>query len=271
MSDLDTLRERMRNRATPRDTNWYSIRNADGDKAVLRIYDEIHWLFGVSADMFAEELAAITAPEIEVQINSPGGDVFDGIAIFNALRAHSAKVTTRVDGLAASAASVIAQAGDHRVMLSGSQMMVHEAWGVTVGPAADHREMADLLDKQSDIITGIYAERSGRDADELRGMVAAETWLSAEETVEAGLADEVVSPPRQETTTENSASVRVQVDTTDLDATLAKLREANDLAQALQTSPARQREEPAPPAALDPEQARSLLDVLTLDNEKETT
>lgn len=199
MSKLDTLRQRMRERATPRNNvRWYDIRNADGDKAVLRIYDEIHWLFGVTPEDFARELDEITASEIEVQINSPGGDVFDGIAIYNALRAHNARITTRVDGIAASIASVIAQAGDHRIMLSGSQMMIHEAWGLAIGPAGDMREMADLLDKQTANIAAIYAERSGGDADEFRQKMASETWLTAEETVDADLADEVVVPERRD-------------------------------------------------------------------------
>lgn len=198
MSKLDTLRQRMRERATPRNNaRWYEIRNADGDKAVLRIYDEIHWLFGVTPEDFARELDEITADEIEVQINSPGGDVFDGIAIYNALRAHPARITTRVDGIAASIASVIVQAGDHRVMLSGSQMMIHEAWGLAIGPAADMREMADLLDRQTANIANIYAERSGGDAAEFRERMTDETWLTAEEAVEAELADEVVVPERQ--------------------------------------------------------------------------
>lgn len=195
MSDIQTLRQRMRDRASPRNgARWYEIRNQTGDTAVLRIYDKIHWLFGVTPEDFAADLDGITAPNIEVQINSPGGDVFDGIAIFNALRAHPATVTTRVDGLAASIASVIAQAGDRRTILSGGQMMIHEAWGLSIGPAADHREMADLLDKQSGVIASIYAERSGRDQDEFRQMMGSETWLTADEAVDAGLADEVVNP-----------------------------------------------------------------------------
>lgn len=194
MSDVEKLRQRMRDRTTPRNARWYDVRNQDGQKATLRIYDEIHWLFGVTPEDFARDLEAITAPEIEVQINSPGGDVFDGIAIFNALRAHSARIVTRVDGIAASIASVIAQAGEQRTMLSGSQMMVHEAWGLAIGPAGDHREMADLLDQQTDVIAGIYAERSGREQAEFRTLMEAETWLTDQAAVDAGLADEVVVP-----------------------------------------------------------------------------
>ena len=153
------LREKMRDRRPKAATGrWFDIRNATGPVATIRIYDEIGY-WGVTADDLARELAAVTAPEIEVQINSPGGDVFDGLAIYNALRMHKAKVTTRVDGLAASAASVIVQAGDRRVMVKSAQMMIHEAWGLAIGPAAELREFADLLDMQNDVLAGIYADR----------------------------------------------------------------------------------------------------------------
>lgn len=171
----------------------YTIHNRAGDEAVVRIYDEI-WFLGVNAQDLAADLDTITAPEIRVEINSPGGDVWDGIAIYNALRAHPAKVTTRVDGIAASIASVIAQAGDRRIMLGGSQMMIHNAWGLSVGDHADHAEMADILAHQDDIIAGIYASRSGGTKDEFKARMDAETWLTADAAVELGLADEVVDP-----------------------------------------------------------------------------
>lgn len=172
---------------------WYSISNQAGPTAEVRIYDEIGW-FGITAEDFVNDLSAITAPEIVCAINCPGGDVFDGIAIYNALRAHPARITTRVDALAASAASVIVQAGDNRVMLSASQMMIHEAWGITIGTAAEMREFADLLDRQTDIIAGILAARAGGDVEHFRSLMTGETWFSDQEAVDAGLADEVVDP-----------------------------------------------------------------------------
>lgn len=199
--DIAKLRERMQARmpnSSARAKGGYSILNAtDDDTAVIRIYDEI-WMFGVNASDFAQDLDAITAPKIRVEINSPGGDVFDGIAIYNALRAHPAHITTRVDGLAASAASLIVQAGDHRVMLSSAQMMIHNAWGIVIGNADDHRGMADLLDQQDEVIAGIYASRSGGDKDEFRTLMADETWLTDEQAVEKGLADEVAEPDSKE-------------------------------------------------------------------------
>lgn len=178
----------------------YRISNAagaDGDTAVLRIYDEI-WYFGINADDLVRDLDGITASKIRVEINSPGGDVWDGIAIYNALRHHSAHVTTRVDGMAASIASVIAQAGDHRVMTSASQMMIHNAWGIAIGDSQDHADMAALLDQQDDVIAGIYASRSGGDRDHFRDLMNAETWFTDQRAVDEGLADEVLDPARQE-------------------------------------------------------------------------
>lgn len=175
---------------------WYEIKNKDGEVAVIRIYDEISW-WGITAEDFVQELDEVSAPEIVVAINCPGGDVFDGIAIYNALRSHPAKIVTRVDALAASAASVIVQAGDERRMLSAAQMMIHEAWGLAIGTASEMREFADLLDKQTDVIAGIYAARSGKDIDHFRNLMTAETWLTDQESVDEGLADEVSEPSAQ--------------------------------------------------------------------------
>lgn len=178
-----------------RKRQWYRIQNAaKEDEATIYIYDVIDSFWGVSAQDLVRELAGLKASTIHVRINSPGGDVFDGIAIFNALRSHPATVTTRVDGIAASAASVIVQAGDRRVMLSSAQMMIHDAWGLSVGNAEDMRSFAEHLDRQSDVIAGIYAERSDGARDEFRSLMRAETWLTDVEAVALKLADEIVKP-----------------------------------------------------------------------------
>lgn len=179
---------------------WYTIKNQAGPVAELLIFDEI-WFLGVNAEDFARDLQAITAPEILVRVNSPGGDVFDAIAIYNSLRAHPATVTVRVEGIAASAASVIVQAADKRVMMGGSQMMIHEPWGMAVGPASEIREFADLLDRQTDVLAGIYAARSEKDAEHFRTLMAgsSDVWFTAEEAVAEGLADEISDPkPEQQ-------------------------------------------------------------------------
>lgn len=189
----NVLNKREERRKKLESKNWYEIKNQTGDLAEIRIYDEIGW-FGITAENFVRDLDDITAPEIIVAINCPGGDVFDGIAIYNALRSHPAKVTTRVDSLAASIASIIAQAGDQRIMLSSSQMMIHDAWGLTIGNARDMREMADLLDRQSDILAGIYAGRGTGDVAHYRDLMEKDSWFTDEETVAEGLADEVIDP-----------------------------------------------------------------------------
>lgn len=171
-------------------SDWYRIHNLADDTAEIVIYDEISW-WGVSAQQFLKELKDVTASNITLRLNSPGGDVFDGIAIYNLLRSHPATVTTYVDSLAASIASVIALAGDRVVMQPHSQFMVHDAWGVCFGNAADMTEMAVQLNRHSDNIAAVYAEKSGGTVAEWRERMTAETWFTADEAVAAGLADEV--------------------------------------------------------------------------------
>lgn len=170
-------------------SDWYKITNR-ADVTEISIYDEIGYV-GVTAGDFIRDLGTVKSSKISLRLNSPGGDVFDGIAIMNALRNHSAEVTVHIDGLAASIASVIAMGGDHIVMARNAQMMIHDAFSIAVGNATDMRKTADLLDKASDNIASIYAERTGTDTDVWRGLMKDETWYSAEEAVDAGLADEV--------------------------------------------------------------------------------
>lgn len=171
---------------------WFRVMNvADPEAADVYVYDEIGGSFGVQASELVNEINEITAPNINVHINSPGGDLFDSIAIYNALAKHPAHITTYTDAMAASGASIIAQAGDHRVMMRGSQMMIHDALALLIGNAADFRTMATFLDRQSDNIADIYQARAGGTADEWRARMLAETWTFANETVEMGLADEV--------------------------------------------------------------------------------
>lgn len=173
--------------------DWYRITNAaDRSAAEIAIYDEVGY-FGVTASDFLRELNALDVDEIAVRLNTPGGDVFDGVAIMNALKNHRATVTTYVDGLAASIGSVILQAGDERVVADASQVMIHEGFGLVVGTAADMRQQADLLDQVSEMIAGVYADRAGGTADEWRAAMKQETWYSGSEAVTAGLADRVAS------------------------------------------------------------------------------
>jgi ATP-dependent protease ClpP protease subunit len=184
--------------------DWYRINNQakEKDTTEIFIYDIIDPWFGVSATEFAQELNEITTANISVRINSPGGSVFESIAIYNALVKHPANVTVYVDALAASGASVIAMAGDKLVMMVGSQLMIHDAMGVEIGNAKEHREYATFLDDQSANIAGIYAHRAGGDAKDWRAMMLKETWMFADEAVTLGLADEVYQKPTDEPDTE---------------------------------------------------------------------
>lgn len=179
---------------------WMSIRAADGGKTSAReaevlIYDEIGGSAGVNASDFAKQIAELEADVIKVRINSPGGSLFDGIAIYNALNHHSAQIDVYVDGLAASAASVIAMAGDRIVMMPGSQMMIHDASAVADGNAADMARVRTFLDRQSDNVADIYANRGGGEPSSWRQMMVAETWMFADETVQMGLADHAETGP----------------------------------------------------------------------------
>jgi len=188
---------------------------SDGTSATLRLYDVIDsWggQFGISAKEVAEALDNLGSDvtTITLLVNSPGGESSEGIAILNLLRQHPAQVQVVVEGLAASAASFIAMAGDEIVMAPNSQMMVHDAWGLTVGNAADMQAMTDLLNKISDNIASIYQSRAGGTLDEWRTVMQAETWYSATEAVTAGLADRVLDlKPESEPATQNEWDLSV--------------------------------------------------------------
>lgn len=170
--------------------------SAEDGVATLRIYDPIDsWggEWGVSAKEFAKALDTLPddTTEIRLHINSPGGEVYEGLAILNLLRNHDARFVAVVDGLAASAASFIAAGADEVVMGKNTQLMIHDAWGLCVGAAIDMRDMADRLDKISDNIASVYADKAGGTKADWRGFMLAETWYDAEEAVTAGLADVV--------------------------------------------------------------------------------
>ncbi|QDF16717.1 capsid maturation protease [Gordonia phage HannahD] len=189
---------------TPDRRNWFEFRNAettDTGPVEILIYDFIDpdaaWFGGVSARDFVTTLAQVDDNrEINVRINSPGGDVYDGIAILNALRNRKSTVTTYVDGIAASIASIIAMAGTEVVMMPNAEMMIHDPWMVAIGNAKDLQEAVDNLIRVSDNLASVYADRTGGSADEWRAAMAAETWYSAEEAVTAGLADRIETPPK---------------------------------------------------------------------------
>jgi ATP-dependent protease ClpP protease subunit len=173
----------------------YRIRNAADSVTEVLLYDEIgedpFFGGGVSAKTFVEDLNTIDTPEIHLRINSPGGNVFEGITMLNALRRHPAKITAYVDGLAASAASFVAMGADEVVMSRNSQMMIHDARGIGMGPAEVMLDLGDRLTKASDNIASVYAEKAGGTAKQWRQAMQAESWYYDKEAVQAGLADRV--------------------------------------------------------------------------------
>jgi ATP-dependent protease ClpP protease subunit len=161
-------------------------------KAEILIHEAIgdNWYGdGLTSKRFAKELAALgDVSEIKVRINSPGGSVSDGVAIYNTLKAHGAKINVVVEGLAASIASIIAMAGETISMGEGSLMMIHSPWTFAMGSAEDMRETADVLDKFESALVDIYVSRSGQERVSIEALLKAETWLNGEEAVALGLA-----------------------------------------------------------------------------------
>lgn len=173
---------------------FYTIQAKADDVAEVWIYDQIgesFWSEGVTAKQFVKDLVAIKAQRIDLHINSPGGSVFDGVAIFNALRNHPAKVTTFIDGIAASIASIIALAGDQVTMAGNALYMIHNPWGFAQGDSAEMRKMADMLDKVRETLLVTYREKTGKDDEELTALLDAETWMTADEALAHGFIDEV--------------------------------------------------------------------------------
>lgn len=173
----------------------YQILNAADDNLEVLIYDVIGETWdgdGTTAKRFAKDLRAAGKPKtITVRINSPGGAVWDSVAIYNTLKQHKARVEVSIDGLAASGASVIAMAGDRVTMQPGALMMIHNPYGMAWGESKDMRKYADMLDKARDSIVVAYVEKTGLTEDEVITLLDEETWMDADEAVTSGFADEI--------------------------------------------------------------------------------
>jgi len=173
---------------------WYEIKNKK-DKSEIWIYEEIGEDFwtggGITAKSFQRELSEIKAGQIDLHINSPGGLVFDGITIYNLLKQHPANVTTYIDGLAASIASVIALAGDSVIMAENALFMIHKASGLVMGNSDDMRDFAEKLDKVNTSIATTYISKTGKDESEINDLMAAETWMTAAEALDYGFVDSI--------------------------------------------------------------------------------
>jgi ATP-dependent Clp endopeptidase proteolytic subunit ClpP len=172
-----------------------------------KLIDELEKLYGQSAVSAQMKLGDIVCSadnaleSVDVEINSPGGSVFEGNRIYNALRGMSArgvKVITTVNGLAASMGSVILMAGDERKMTKGSRVMIHEASTIAVGDARSLKKTAELLEGISAEIAGVYAERTGGDPKAIRNLMMAETWMTAEQAKESGFIDSIIKDGKDE-------------------------------------------------------------------------
>jgi ATP-dependent protease ClpP protease subunit len=156
----------------------------------IHIYDNIGF-DGITAKNVADELSKLNGGALNVHINSGGGSVSQGIAIYNQLKAYAGKVTVYVDGLAASIASVIAMAGDEIIMAEGSLLMIHSAWTMIAGNAVDLRKEAEVLDVHDKTIRDIYKSRSGMSNDFILDMMVSETWMDGQEAVLFRFADAI--------------------------------------------------------------------------------
>ena len=176
-------------------TNWlsYQPRASVHEPAVLQIFDQIgeDWFggSGISAKAFSDALQSVGPGPLVVEINSPGGNVWDGLAIYNMLRGRQSPVTTRVVGIAASIASIIALAGDTIEMADASLFMIHDPSGMVAGTSEDMRKMANALDQHAEILANIYVKRTGKTSAQIRAAMSAETWFTAQEAIQFGLAD----------------------------------------------------------------------------------
>lgn len=172
-------------------SDWYKIQDQENDIATVWIYDALGWPF-ISADEFAKDLDKIKADTILCRINSPGGNVFDGLAVMNSLKNHSAKVITRIEGLAASIASVVALAGDEVQINSGAMLMIHDPWIMTVGNEKELRHTADVLSQIGGNLRDIYCKKTGIDEAEIESLMASESWFTASECKQRGFVDTVL-------------------------------------------------------------------------------
>lgn len=191
-SNLPQLRAAWRaaTNVAPTQTPCWRITGADSQRPKLYVYDIIGGFDNDAAD-FVQAVHELDAGAVDLHINSPGGLVWDAVAMFEALESHPAAVDVHIDGLAASAASFLAMAGDTRSIAKGGRMMIHDAQVIAIGSPAEIREVADMADAVSGDISNYYADRAGGSAAGWRTAMSKTTWYSAQQAVDAGLADRV--------------------------------------------------------------------------------
>jgi ATP-dependent Clp endopeptidase proteolytic subunit ClpP len=176
---------------TPTSTpKFYALEKSDNGEATIHLYDEVG-AFGSGSKEFLADLARLDGQHIHLRINSPGGSVVEGTAIYNALRRHKGGLTVHIDALAASMASVIAMAGAPVYIADNALLMIHNPWTVSAGDSDQLRREADLLDKLKDSLRNAYVRKTGMEADRIAEMMDQETWLDAVEAVALGFADAI--------------------------------------------------------------------------------
>lgn len=178
--------------ATMKTKSWFSMASKSDEVAEISIFDEIDPFWGIGPKQFKDELDKVRgAKSIKLLLNSPGGSVFDGMAVYNLLASVRDKLDVEVIGLAASIASIIAMAGKSLTVAEGAYLMIHDPFTLAVGGADDLRKTADLLDTMKGEFVAIYAKRSGLSDTEIADMMSEETWFTASEAVDKGFADGV--------------------------------------------------------------------------------
>jgi len=171
-------------------TKFYALEKSNDGTATIHLYDEVG-AFGAGSKEFLSDLAKLDGQHIHLRINSPGGSVIEGSAIYNSLRRHKGGVTVHIDALAASMASVIAMAGAPVYIADNALMMIHNPWTISAGDADQLRKEADLLDKLKSTLVNAYVRKTGMDQNQVAEMMDAETWLDAVEAVALGFADAI--------------------------------------------------------------------------------
>lgn len=169
----------------------FEIKVQGQDEATIYLYDAIGDWYGIGALQFAQELAGITAPVIHLRINSPGGDCFDARAMQTLLMQHPARVIAHIDGIAASAATFLAMAAAEIEMTQGARFMVHNSWGLCIGNKHDMTALAGLLDTMDQEIAQDYQKKCGQTLGQIQAIMDAETWMTAQEALDAGLVDRI--------------------------------------------------------------------------------
>tara|TARA_R100000655_G_scaffold32659_1_gene64625 strand:+ start:7322 stop:8317 length:996 start_codon:yes stop_codon:yes gene_type:complete len=174
--------------------SWYTFKNSsNGQPAEVLIYEQIgDW--GVTAQNFIKDVQSVGKSDLTVRINSVGGSVFDGLAIYNILRSHKGNVNVKIEGLAASIASIIALGGDNIEMAENGFFMIHNPFGNSFGDAEEMRKTADLLDKIKKELVSVYAKQSSLTESEIQDMMDEETWLTSQEALEMGFVDTITEP-----------------------------------------------------------------------------